>query len=151
MKFTFLKRKGFWIILGAFLIGMAFMAGGTQAVHKASSNSFCISCHDDPTFAPAFSSLEHGELDCVDCHSKGVVKDKTQGVGHLITTVKDSKAPNNYDEMKAKKFDPNKCISCHNLNSDFKDDYTKNRHSTYLRRDMNCVSCHDQKFVHGFN
>ncbi len=150
MKFKFLKRKGFWIILGAFLIGMAFMAGGTEAVHQASSNNFCISCHDDPVFAPSFTSLEHGKLECVECHSQGVIKDKTQGVGHMISTIKDKDAPNNYDHMVAK-FDPNKCIQCHNLNSDFKDNYVKSRHAGYIRKDMNCVRCHDQEFVHGFN
>jgi cytochrome c nitrite reductase small subunit len=152
LSMNFLKSKGFWLILSAFLVGMIFMAGGTKAVKATSSNEFCISCHDGPKFAPSFANLEHGKLNCVDCHSQGVVKDKTAGVGHMITTIKDKEAPNNYENYTATaKFDPNKCISCHNLDAESKTNYIKNRHTSYLRNEMSCTSCHDQKFVHGFD
>lgn len=146
----FFKSKGFWLILASFVIGMVFMAGGTKAVKATSSNETCLSCHDSPEFAPSFAALEHGQLNCVDCHSQGVVKDKTSGVGHMITTLKDNNAPNNYEEYTAK-FDANKCISCHNLDSESKTNYVRTRHTSYIRQEMSCTNCHDQKFVHGFN
>lgn len=150
INMNLLKNKGLWLLLFAFIMGMVFMAGGTKAVKATSSNEFCLNCHDAPKFASSFANLEHGKLNCVDCHSQGVLKDKTAGVGHMITTIKDKNAPNNYENYTAK-FDANKCISCHNLDSDLKTNYVRNRHNSYLRKGMNCNSCHDQKFVHGFN
>lgn len=143
-------KKSFLLVLAAFVIGMIFMAGGTKAVKATSSNEFCISCHDSPEFAPSFANLEHGKLSCIDCHSQGLVKDKTAGVGHMFTTIADKNAPNDYDSYTAK-FDSNKCITCHNLDAESKTNYIRNRHNSYLRNDMSCASCHDQKFVHGFD
>jgi len=144
-----INKKKFWLfILTAVFSGIVISVIAVSTTNATTQSSFCLKCHDVPEFALKKSETPHGNLECLSCHSEGLIKDKVNGVSHLLNTITKKQDPNAYGEYHAEV--PNeKCLSCHNIENNKRDSESVNFHLDVIKRDLTCTRCHDTLFFHG--
>jgi cytochrome c nitrite reductase small subunit len=148
MTLTMTKKKLWLLIAAGIFAGIVIsvlMVGTTSATTQ---NSFCLSCHDAPEFLASYSETPHGNLECLSCHGEGYIKDKTNGVGHLINTTTGKQDPNAYHEFGAEVANF-KCLSCHLIENTKRDGASITYHLRAIEKEMSCSRCHDTLFFHG--
>lgn len=134
-----------WIIVIA--LGVLLLAvGGVAGHHVTTTDAFCSSCH-----AYERASWDHGmhpHVGCLDCHSGGFVRDKTQGARKVWLVFTGQMNPH-HDRLASY---PDKtmanCKGCH-----FSDEAAEyhpvfiTRHTEYVLAAEYCVACHEPGHV----
>ena len=130
-------------ILIAVVVVIGLLAlGGTAGHQVTTTDAFCSSCH-----AYEKASWDHGvhhSVGCLDCHTGGFVRDKTQGARKVYLVFTGQVDPH-HDELASY---PDKtmsnCMECH-----MSDEVAAQRpvfmerHSRYLVAADRCVACHE--------
>ncbi len=157
-----MKRFFIWFVPGL-VIGALVILGGGMAVHKTSTNEYCMSCHIHPMADAAWKKSVHYEtasgyrVACVDCHLP------PQGHGYLLAKArtglrdlwsywtKDS-ASFNWEDRKrlevAREYVYNSsCVKCHeNLFppklSKAGEDAHLYYNQTKKKEELHCINCH---------
>ncbi|WNF36006.1 NapC/NirT family cytochrome c [Bacillaceae bacterium IKA-2] len=145
---TFTKKKLWLIILAAIFVGIVISVLTVSTTSATTKTSFCLNCHDAPEFEGSRSDTPHGNLECLSCHGEGFIKDKINGVGHVISTVTGKMNPNSYTEYGAEVTNDS-CLSCHNIENSKRSRNIVDRHLEVIENDMECTRCHDTLFFHG--
>ncbi|MCT8137422.1 NapC/NirT family cytochrome c [Anaerobacillus sp. CMMVII] len=145
---TYTKKKLWLIILAAVFAGIVISVITVGTTSATTKSSFCLNCHDAPEFSSSMAQTPHGNLECLSCHGEGFVKDKINGVGHLMSTITGKMDPNAYHEYGAE-VDSEKCLSCHNIENTKRDSGSVTMHLKVVEKDMSCTRCHDTLFFHG--
>lgn len=134
-------RKIWLLVLAVLLLGLLAL-GGTASHHVTTTDAFCSSCH-----AYEKVSWDHGphpHVGCLDCHTGGFVRDKTQGLRKVYLVFSGQVDPH-HDRLASY---PDKtlsnCMGCHmteevaQVNPIFME-----RHSHYLMAAETCIACHE--------
>ncbi len=148
--FKKINKKLSLIILGSIFVGIVLAVVTNQGVKATSSDGFCLSCHDAPEFVEQFEARSHAEVSCIDCHTKGLVKDKVEGTMKAFSTLAGQVDPNNYDELVSKGISDDKCLSCHNLENENRSQAFLSGHAIYAENNLSCTDCHDGPSIHGY-
>lgn len=137
--------KKTWIVV--IVVGLALVTfGGVAGHHATTTDVFCSSCH-----AYEKASWDYGmhpNVGCLDCHSGGFMRDKTQGARKVWLVFTGQMDPHhdrlaNYPDKTM-----NNCLGCH-----FSDAAAQAnpvfvaRHSDYLAAAEFCVACHEPGHV----
>ncbi len=145
---TMSKKKLWLIILGAVFAGIVISVITNSTTSAMTKSSFCLNCHDAPEFSSSRADTPHANLECLSCHGEGFLKDKVNGVGHLVSTITGKMDPNAYTEYGAEVTNE-KCLSCHNIENKKRDGEVVKLHLNIAEKDMTCTRCHDTLFFHG--
>lgn len=134
--------KKLLMILAVLVIFGLLAWGGTASHQLTTTDQFCASCH-----AYEKTSWDHGphaQAGCLDCHTGGFVRDKTQGLRKVFLTLTGQMDPH-HDVLASY---PDKtmtnCMGCHfdpvvaAANPVFVE-----RHGAYLRASETCLGCHE--------
>ena len=130
-----------WIIAGvAVLVVMLAGAGGMATI--TSTDNFCVSCH-----AYEKVSWDHGDhpyKNCVSCHTKGMLRDKTMGMQKVYLTLTGQVNPHNNKLPSYKDAITQNCTKCH-MSEEMQAlrPIYKERHEEYMKYASDCVSCHE--------
>lgn len=131
-----------WIIvlLAAGLLLLAL--GGTTSHHITSTDAFCSSCH-----AYEKASWDHGShatVGCLDCHSGGFVRDKTQGLRKVYLVFTGQIDPHHDRLASYPDKTLNNCTGCH-LNAETAEQHPHftARHGQYMEAAETCIACHE--------
>lgn len=134
--------KKFWIIVLIVAVLALLALGGTAGHQVTTTDAFCSSCH-----AYEKASWDHGvhhSVGCLECHTGGFVRDKTQGARKVYLVFTGQMDPH-HDRLASY---PDKtmsnCMSCHMTEEVAeKNSIYMERHSEYLVAAENCVACHE--------
>ncbi|HSM27764.1 MAG TPA: NapC/NirT family cytochrome c [Thioalkalivibrio sp.] len=116
--------------------------GGTASHQVTTTDAFCSSCH-----AYEKASWDHGphpEVGCLDCHTGGFVRDKTQGVRKVWLVLTGEMDPH-HDVLASY---PEKtfvnCVNCH-MGEEVQEENPifMERHSRYMVAAEYCIGCHE--------
>jgi cytochrome c nitrite reductase small subunit len=133
--------KKIWIIVIA--VVLVLLVGGGVAGHQmTTTDAFCSSCH-----AYEKASWDHGvhpQSGCLDCHTGGFVRDKTQGARKVFLVFTGQVDPH-HDRLSSypdKTF--NNCVGCHlTEEAGVQRPFFIARHSEYMQAAEFCIACHE--------
>lgn len=157
-----------FITLTGFLMGIIFWVGFNRSMESASTEEFCIGCHEmsdnayeELQYTIHFTNRSGVRAECADCHlphdwSHKIarkIQASKEVVGMLLGTIDTSEkyeekrlelAQHEWDRLKAN--DSQECRNCHDYDSM---DFTKQsqraseQHSTVLSAgEATCIDCH---------
>jgi cytochrome c nitrite reductase small subunit len=131
----------FRIILVAVVL-VLLVVGGAAGHHVTTTDAFCSSCH-----AYERASWDHGlhpHTGCLECHTGGFMRDKTQGarkVWLVFTGQVDphhARLPSYPDKTMAN------CIECHMTEeAEEQQPFFVERHEDYMQAANYCIACHE--------
>jgi cytochrome c nitrite reductase small subunit len=134
-----------WIIV--IVIGVLLLTVGGVAGHQMTKgDAFCSSCH-----AYERASWDHGmhaNTGCLDCHTGGFMRDKTQGARKVFLVFTGQVKPH-HDRLASY---PDKtmknCVGCHMTETaNEQHPFFVTRHMEYLQAAEHCVACHEAGHV----
>jgi cytochrome c nitrite reductase small subunit len=134
-----------WIIV--IVVGVLLLTVGGVAGHQVTKgDAFCSSCH-----AYERASWDHGmhaNTGCLDCHTGGFVRDKTQGARKVFLVFTGQVKPH-HDRLASY---PDKtmknCVGCHMTETaNEQHPFFVTRHMEYLQAAEHCVACHEAGHV----
>lgn len=137
--------KTTWIVVIA--AALVLLGIGGVAGHKmTTTDAFCSSCH-----AYEKASWDYGmhpEVGCLDCHSGGFMRDKTQGA-RKVWLVFTGQVDPHHDRLASY---PDKtmsnCVRCHLTDeAGEQTPFFVARHSEYLQAAQFCIACHEPGHV----
>jgi cytochrome c nitrite reductase small subunit len=116
--------------------------GGVAGHQVTKGDAFCSSCH-----AYERASWDHGmhpHVGCLDCHTGGFMRDKTQGARKVWLVFTGQRNPH-HDVLPSyadKTF--RNCVACH-LSDEVAEHHPAfvARHADYLQAARFCISCHE--------
>ena len=172
-----MKRFLIWFLPGA-LCGALLIIGGNGAIHRTSTNEYCISCHIHPAADAAWKKSVHYQtrsgyrIGCTDCHlppkGQGYLYAKaTTGLRDLWSKWTKDSASFNWEDRgrleNARHYVYNaSCIKCHeNLFPAKLSKEGENAHLYYQQAkktdELHCINCHlnaghyIEGYTHGSN
>lgn len=134
-----------WIVV--IVVGLLLVAVGGVAGHQMTKgDAFCSSCH-----AYERASWDHGmhpNVGCLECHTGGFTRDKTQGARKVWLVFTGQVNPH-HDRLASY---PDKtfrnCVECHlNEAAAEQHPFFVSRHAEYLQAARFCISCHEPGHV----
>jgi cytochrome c-type protein NapC len=161
------RTKRFWMLSGAFVLGILFWGGFNTAMEWTNREAFCISCHEmkDNVYVEYRNTIHYQNrtgvrATCPDCHvpkewgPKMIRKIQASNevlhkiLGSIDTPEKfNAKRPilaqHEWDRMKAN--DSRECRNCHNFASmDYAEQNSRaaTRHQTAFGAGQTCIDCH---------
>ncbi|MFP4080295.1 MAG: NapC/NirT family cytochrome c [Ectothiorhodospira sp.] len=132
----------FWIVLLALLV-VAVLAGAGVGGHQASkSNTFCIGCHAYEKVA--WDHGDHFNTDCIDCHTKGLVDDKVQGMRKVYLMATGQNNPHNDPSGRSyPRITSDNCQGCHmGPEVEESDPAFFEEHTAFMADGGLCLDCH---------
>ncbi|MFU8895484.1 MAG: NapC/NirT family cytochrome c [Gammaproteobacteria bacterium] len=134
-----------WIVV--IVVVVLLLAVGGVAGHQATTtDAFCSSCH-----AYERASWDHGmhpHVGCLECHTGGFVRDKTQGARKVFLVFTGQVDPH-HDELASY---PDKtmknCEGCH-MTDEVAEHHPhfRTRHTEYTQAAEFCIACHEAGHV----
>jgi cytochrome c nitrite reductase small subunit len=134
-----------WIVVIVVLL-LLLTVGGVAGHQMTKGDAFCSSCH-----AYERASWDHGlhpQVGCLDCHTGGFWRDKTQGARKVFLVFTGQVNPHHdvlasYPDKTFKN-----CVGCHMTEEagELRPFYLS-RHAEYLQAAQYCVSCHEPGHV----
>jgi cytochrome c nitrite reductase small subunit len=121
-------------------------AGGVAGHQMTKGDAFCSSCH-----AYERASWDHGmhpNVGCLQCHTGGFTRDKTQGARKVFLVFTGQVNPHHdrlssYPEKTLKN-----CQGCHMTDEVAEQHpYFATRHAEYMQAAQYCISCHEAGHV----
>ena len=134
-----------WIIVIVGLLAL-FAVGGVAGHKMTKTDAFCSSCH--AYHKASWDYGMHPEVGCLDCHTGGFWRDKTQGARKVWLVFTGQMDPH-HDQLASY---PDKtmanCIGCH-MNEEVAAvaPYYIERHAEYLQAAPYCIGCHEPGHV----
>jgi len=134
--------KKIWIFIVIIAVVGLLALGGTASHQVTTTDAFCSSCH-----AYEKASWDHGvhhSVGCLECHTGGFVRDKTQGMRKVYLVFTGQIDPH-HDRLASY---PDKtmsnCMGCHMTEEveQYQPIYME-RHSEYLVAADSCIACHE--------
>jgi cytochrome c nitrite reductase small subunit len=134
-----------WIVV--IVVALLLLTFGGVAGHQMTKgDAFCSSCH-----AYERASWDHGmhpEVGCLECHTGGFMRDKTQGARKVFLVFTGQVNPHHDRLASYPDKTMNNCVGCH-MTDDAAEQHPffVSRHSEYLQAAQFCISCHDAGHV----
>jgi cytochrome c nitrite reductase small subunit len=134
-----------WIIVIVVAV-LLVSVGGVAGHQMTKGDAFCSSCH-----AYERASWDHGmhpNVGCLECHTGGFMRDKTQGARKVFLVFTGQVNPH-HDKLASY---PDKtfknCVGCHmTADANEQHPFFVTRHQEYLQAAENCVACHEAGHV----
>jgi cytochrome c nitrite reductase small subunit len=134
-----------WIIVIVVAV-LLVSVGGVAGHQMTKGDAFCSSCH-----AYERASWDHGmhpSVGCLECHTGGFMRDKTQGARKVFLVFTGQVNPH-HDKLASY---PDKtfknCVGCHmTADANEQHPFFVTRHQEYLQAAENCVACHEAGHV----
>lgn len=134
-------KKTLLVVIGIALLFLA--VGGSVVGHQVTkTDTFCSSCHAYEKASWDFSP--HPHVGCLDCHTGGFVRDKTQGARKVWLVFTGQIDPHHAKLSSYPDKTMNNCVGCH-----FSDEAVEafptfvGRHAEYLQAGQFCIACHE--------
>lgn len=134
-----------WIII--IVAGLLLLAVGGVAGHQmTTTDAFCSSCH-----AYERASWDHGmhpHVGCLDCHTGGFVRDKTQGARKVWLVFTGQINPHHARLPSYPDKTMNNCVGCHMTETAAEHHpFFVSRHAEYMQAAQYCIACHEPGHV----
>lgn len=134
-------KRTLFIIIGIAVVFLA-VAGGVVGHQATTTDTFCSSCHAYEKASWDFGV--HPHVGCLDCHTGGFVRDKTQGARKVWLVFTGQVNPH-HDRLASY---PDKtmdnCMGCH-FSEEAVEAYPVfvARHAQYQQAGEFCIACHE--------
>ncbi|OEH86961.1 hypothetical protein BHU72_01505 [Desulfuribacillus stibiiarsenatis] len=129
-------KKKLWII--GIIAAVVIIGGSVGAIKYTSTNAFCVLCH---TYEEnSWMVGQHPEVNCITCHTKGLIMDKTVGIKKVFLTATGMVDP--WHDKLPVKFKEEKCIACHFEPATDENKDLIDRHAKYTENVEGCLTCH---------
>jgi cytochrome c nitrite reductase small subunit len=130
-----------WIVVIVLVVAL-LTVGGVAGHQATTTDAFCSSCHAYEKASWDFSP--HPHVGCLDCHTGGFMRDKTQGARKVWLVFTGQVDP--HHDLLASYPDKtmSNCMGCH-LSEDAAEAYPffVSRHSEYMQAAPYCIACHE--------
>jgi cytochrome c nitrite reductase small subunit len=134
-----------WIVVIAVVLVLA-IGGGVAGHQMTTTDAFCSSCH-----AYERASWDHGmhpHVGCLECHTGGFWRDKTQGARKVLLVFSGQVDPHHARLPSYPDKTMSNCVGCH-LTEEAAEHHPffVARHSQYLEAAEFCIACHEAGHV----
>jgi cytochrome c nitrite reductase small subunit len=134
-----------WIVVIIFAV-LLLTVGGVAGHHMTTTDAFCSSCH-----AYERASWDHGKhphTGCLDCHTGGFWRDKTQGARKVYLVFTGQIDPHHDVLPSYPDKTMNNCVGCH-MTADAAEyaPFFMARHAEYMEAAEYCIACHEPGHV----
>jgi cytochrome c nitrite reductase small subunit len=130
-----------WIVVIAAVL-VLLVAGGVVGHHMTTTDNFCSSCHAYEK--TSWDLGMHPQAGCLDCHTGGFVRDKTQGARKIFLVFTGQVDPHHDTLSSYPDKTMNNCLRCHwTEEAGRQRPYYLSNHSQYMQAAENCIACHE--------